>query len=319
MFLPDNDSYTFGRNNSLNKMFSLTSSHELIVKKPGLWSNYTASVGYYHWNNHYLTQGAEFNEKPAETYRAQVLDTLFSPGQYASLASALINSHQEKGLSRGDQYNATLYGYVSLSPFKFIANASYVKSTMKQYSQYGLNVGQNETDFRNRYSDIPSEKYSYDFMAQYSNELFGLEDLGVRLSYKFAGQSSSGDKALYRLDRYEDWDSFDGHPLGYLPSSKDSLQQVMDWQNSYFSKEMNLKHTPEIGCSYRFPNNACLDLDLPLNIARDKLSYQRAALDTVVRRNRTLFTPKLSYNHQGHGEKSRNKTEFAYTFTPSPP
>lgn len=322
IFLPDNDSYSFGRNNSLSKMFSLTSSHELIVKKSGSFSKYTASVGYYHWNNHYLTQGAEFSEKPTETYRGQVLDTLFSPGQYASLASALINSHQDKGLSKGKQGNASLYGYVSLEYFKIIANASYVKNTIRQYSQYGLNLGQDETEFRNRYSDIPSERYSYDLEASHGfDELFGTELLSASLSYTFAGKNASGDKALYRLDRYEDWDSFDGHSLGDLPSSKDSLQQVMDWQNSYFSKERNLKHTPEIGFTYWLPVDyqAYLSLDLPLNIAQDKLSYQRSALDTVVRRNKALFTPKLSYSSNGTGEKSRNSTEFAYTFTPSPP
>lgn len=211
---------------------------------------------------------------------------------------------------------------VSLGYFKFIVNGLYDKKITKQYSQYGLNVEQNEPDFRNRYSDIPSEKYTYDVMASYQfDELFGNEDLGMSLSYTFANKNTSGDKTLYRLDRYKGWDSFDGHPLGYLPSSNDSLQQVMDWQNSYFSEEKNLVHTPEISFSYYLPLDyqAFLSLSLPLNIANDKLSYQRAELDTVARRNNPLFTPNLSYGSDRYGQKSNSHTEFSYTFTPSAP
>lgn len=60
---------------------------------------------------------------------------------------------------------------VSLGYFKFIVNGLYDKKITKQYSQYGLNVEQNEPDFRNRYSDIPSEKYTYDVMASYQFEI----------------------------------------------------------------------------------------------------------------------------------------------------
>ena len=83
-FLPDYDSYTFGRNNSRSKKFRLTSQHEVIVKRPGLWSKYTASLGYYRWNNNSLAQGAEFGEKTGETYRGQLLETLITPVLYAS-------------------------------------------------------------------------------------------------------------------------------------------------------------------------------------------------------------------------------------------
>lgn len=322
LFLPDNDSYTFRRNNSLNKKFSLTSDHDLIVAKPGLWSNYRASFGYYHWNNKNMIQQADMSKKLTEAYRGQVLDTLFTPGHYAPFTSALINSHREKGLFKWDQYNATLYGYVSLYPYKIITNASYVNSSIKQYSQYELNLEQNNRDFRNRYSDTPSEKYAYDFLAQrWFDELFGWEPFSGGVIYTIAGKNATGDKTLYRLDRYEDWDSFDGHPLGYLPSTRDSLQQAMDWQNSYFSKERNLKHTPEIAFDYYHSskNQTSLSLSLPLNIAQDKLSYQRAELDTVVRRNKILFTPKLTFYSQGNGEKSSDHTEITYTFTPTPP
>lgn len=322
LFLPDNDSYTFGRNNSLNKMFSLTSNHDLLVKKQGVYSRYTASFGYYHWNNRSVTQDAEFSEKPTETYRGQVLDTLFSPGRYTSLASALINSRQDKGLSRGNQFNASLYGKFSLGEwFGCITNGSFLKNKKKDYSQYGLDIHQNDTDFRNRYMDMFSEKYSYDIDLYTSYGLFD-EKLQIGASHTFAVQHSSGDKSMYRLDRFEGWDSFDGHPLGYLPSTRDSLQQAMDWQNSYFSKETNLKHTPEIAFDYDLPsgeNLASLSLSLPFNIAQDKLSYQRAELDTVVRRNKVLFTPKLTYYSQENNQKDKKRTEITYTFTPTSP
>ena len=318
-FLPDYDSYTFGRNNSRSKKFRLTSQHEVIVKRPGLWSKYTASLGYYRWNNNSLAQGAEFGEKTGETYRGQMLDTLFSPGGYASWSTTLINSWQEKGRYKGDQYYAILYGYVSLKSFKLIANASYDKSAAKQYSQYGLEWGEKEPDFRNRYSKLPLERYAYDVMAVYGIDLFG--ELSMGLSYTFADKSVSGDRTLYRLDKYEGWDSFNGHPLGDLPSTQDSLQQAIDWQNSYFSKERNLIHTPEISFDYSFPgeHSTFLSLDLSLNIEQDKLSYQRAALDTVVRRNKNFFAPKLNYYTQGSGLKCKNRTEFSYTFVPSAP
>ena len=224
-YLTDFDRYTFGRNHYDNKNTSVTTNHELIAKKPYFWSKFTASAGYSRWDNHGFDQGAELSEKVTETYRGEVLDSLFSPGQYVSFASALINSRRENGKMNGDQYNAKLYAYVSLRDYKLVANASYDKRTAKEFSQYGLNYARAMTDFRNRYTDMSSERYAYDIMAQYG---YDLGDLTVQGSYTFAGSQITGDKALYRLDGYDGWDSFDGHSLGHLPSTRDSLFQVVD-------------------------------------------------------------------------------------------
>ncbi|MCC8147248.1 MAG: outer membrane beta-barrel family protein [Bacteroidales bacterium] len=320
-FLPNYDRYTFGRNNSDNKNTAITTNHELILKKPYLWSKFQVSASYSHSNNKGLDQGAEFNEKLIESYRGEVLDSLFSPNQYISFASALVNSHQEKNLSKGDQYNTKLYSYVSWHDFRFVANALYNKRTTKEFSQYGLNYGEATTDFRNRYIDRFSERFSYDLMAEYSYILPDHEDFSVALSYNFAGKHHSGDKALYRLDEYNDWNSFNGHPLGYLPSTRDSLLQVMDLQNSYFSTEQNREHTPSLHLSYNLPtkDQAGISLSLPLHMEHDELSYKRAQLDTIVKRNTILFNPTLSYGLYHYSEKINKVQQLNYSFKQSAP
>ena len=212
---------------------------------------------------------------------------------------------------------------MSLSFIQLTVNASYDKSAAKQYSQYGLDWGEQEQDFRNRYSKLPLERYAYDVMLRRGFSLFG--EFGMSLSYAFADKSVSGDRTLYRLDKYKGWDSFNSHPLGYLPSTKDSLQQTMDWQNSYFSTETSMKHTSEISFGYHLPGKSqpYLSLDLPVNIVQDKLSYRRAALDTLARRNKTFFIPTLSYISNCYSERNgmqyNASTEFSYSFVPSAP
>jgi hypothetical protein len=202
-----------------------------------------------------------------------------------------------------------------------VANVSYDRRIAEEFSQYGLNYAQAITDFRNRYTDMSSERYAYDIMASSWYYPSNREGFSVSGSYTFAGRQKTGDKALYRLDEYDDWNSFNGHSPGYLPSTRDSLFQVTDMQNSYFSKEQNMTHTLDLSLSYHLPtkDQASISVNFPFNIEHDKLFYQRAMLDTIVNRDITLFNPYFWYERSHYEDKSNYRQHLKYSFNQSAP
>lgn len=105
--------------------------------------------------------------------------------------------------------------------------------------------------FNRQYDDTPGQNHSYDLSAYYFwniNKHFSLE-----AGYSFSHEQDQNDRNLYQLDRYEGYNS-DNLPIGFRPSTADSLNAVINIENSRWSTTYNNSHGGNLAFEGKFKN-----------------------------------------------------------------
>ncbi|MBQ7966844.1 MAG: hypothetical protein IJ290_02890 [Bacteroidaceae bacterium] len=332
-FYDDGDVYSRSRNKERDNQLHIISDYRLYDKGKYWYFDFRAAGEYFHNDISHTNEGAVFNAKPNESYRSASLDSIFRPAYSTALLDAMTYSVQNQSMSEREQLSMQGYMYGSvkfeqtLDHIVFIVRGKRYTYEDKTFSHsmlhYGNEAGKTD-DNRNQYGY--SQKWENNLSAQfdYNHALNQERNFILRPKYIYSYNSNNLLGNLYRLDWYEGWSPED-RELGMLPSTRDSLNHVLDIINSSNSVSYVHHHIPSIELE-RVKNNDKNShyylLRLPLNIISEQLDYQRGHIDTLVSRLTARLEGSAEYrivNDMKGDSVPRHEYKWTYNFSNSAP
>ena len=265
------------------KDFRLNAHNELTVNKPfNLYAG--LDLDYY--------KGRRTSEGNDSTYRQYVTNMVqrSSLNRYATLSG---NGHVTyyKKLPWGD--------FISLMASGTLNYSNPSESFSRQYTHYALD---NSDDQQERYADTHSNSYKWEVEAGYDFALPRKWSIGARVGYEQEWQDNHNSN--YRLD----WlGTMQPHDLGWLPSTRDSLLDVIDPFNCDDNQLLTHTYTGLLRL-YKSSGDYYLSFELPYQHIRERLHYDDGVLDTIARRTSNLIRPSVNLFAWKGGMKS-----FSYT------
>lgn len=289
------------------------SSHALTLKNKHVYFSLSPGIDYLRKRSTSRSRAAEFRANPAVD---APLDSLFRPAGSRYLEETLTNRREETSLSNYSWLKTwgsmSFWGDVPNTPDNYSVEASgrYEKYDNDVFSHYDLRYGGTAPDdFRNQFTSAPSVYYNVAATVSYWFDL-PQKDLYMTPSYTYRRTYSCADRNLYRLDKYENYDSADGLAIGTLPSTVDSLQQALDRQNSYWSTRTGDVHRLAVRVDKEM-GKFRLEFTPAVERRIDRLDYVRGSVDAHPVRRKWAFAPKLRLRW--------NRLDLNYAFTQSDP
>lgn len=296
------------RNKSKNRTdrFKLITNHTLQLKQKEWYATINPFVEYSDGSNRVEQLSASFSANPTDSYRGATLDSLFAAIGSEQLKESLINRAATFGEGCNKSLLASFKGNAVIdiphTPDYVNVNVSgrINRANGEQFADIDLQHGKNTIGsniFQNRYNPSTSLGYEYGASASYHYKNRKDNPLWMHAEYSYHKHHSSGNYRQYRLDRFAEW-SDESHMLGVLPSSRDSLQQCLDYQNSYNSVASSDIHKAEVEIVKFFKSwgqRRNFMLRPTLRIQTDRLDYERGALDTTTRRRTIVIEPYVRF------------------------
>lgn len=290
-YLVSGNTYDYEFNRSRNKTWTIGTNHKIYYKtKGGYGIAMEPFFTYTDWNNWggnvSATFGESFNDVTTDFIR-----NIYS-GDNAGALSSLINRNIEENRMMGHSLSTgtnlwqgfRLPGTNDMLVLNLVGE--YNNRRDERFNHYDINFGQDPAPAQsaNRYfKNFP------DFDSDLSAELSYSRRLGssayLTLSYKFNHSYHKATSDLYSLGALDDVDDF---MLGKLPSAID-YELSLDRNNSYLSRMTENNHKLSLSYNYWAPERLWIQLRIPVTFMDRKLDYQRAAVDTTVRRRPVLF------------------------------
>lgn len=254
-FLPSGDVFNRSRNNNESKTTTLNWNLDVLIPKKESYLSISPNASFTNTKSNGYNLSATFNADPEDAYRGQSLDSIFAPIGSARLEKFLVNRSRDVTKGTQKSYNAGLSTYYyTIAPWNgemitFSANANYNHSDNKEYSRYDLFQPASPdnaatTDYRNRYTFSPTRNAHV--QAQLGQEVWEFKIGTIGVSYSFTYDYNKGRRDLHRLDELPGWGQGNQHPIGMLPSTTDSINNCIDWANSYHSITRDIEHNTEV-------------------------------------------------------------------------
>ena len=271
----------FGGNSSTSRQkdFRVSASNTFRLNKPTLLM---AVLGVNYNNGH------RNSESQDSTYRDYIINRVQNTGlnRYRTLA---LNTHLAwvKKFEWGDYFAINVQGaYNRQKPSEnFSRQDTY-------YAQNG------QKDLRDYYADTHSQSYNYDVTGNYVFQM--PNQWYINISGNYAQSRQSQYNSNYRLDWLGDMTP---HDIGWLPSTREALERVVDPFNTDEHQELKRTIGGELSVSHS-AEKSYISLQLPLNHTREKMHYYDGVLDTLPRRNYTVFSPTFMYFTWGKNSRS---------------
>ena len=228
-----------------------------------------------------------------------------SASQDSTYRDHIINRVQNTGLNRYRSLN--LHGQLFwVKKFEwgdylvFGVNGSYYRQKPgENFSRQDTYYAQtDEKDLRDYYADTHSHSYNYSVNGNYVFQMPNQWYIGGRATYTQSRESHYNSN--YRLDWLGDMTP---HDIGWLPSSREVLEQAFDPFNSDDHQELKRTMGGELSVTHS-TDKSYISFQLPLNHTREKMRFVDDYIDTLVHRNYTVFSPTFMYFTWG--QKSRS-------------
>lgn len=246
---------------------------------------------------------ATFNDDPfAVDGVDSPLDTLaMDEATRTALRAITVNRNLRNtlGNSRSNSVNGSLLFVRRLNAlgrnFSADFNAGYTDSESKSFTYSRINYFQADAEspeeLVNQYNNNPSKNWNASVRLGYSEPL--TKNLHLQFNYRFSYRYSDSDRSLYDFANFEFWNN----PLGYVPSTADSLMMVRDDQNSQYATYKYFTHTAGLSLRYNTEQirfNAGVDF-VP---QRTELAYNRPSqIDTLVTRKVFNVSPQVRFRY----------------------
>ncbi|MDD7318588.1 MAG: hypothetical protein SOZ80_06420 [Prevotella sp.] len=242
------------------------------------------------------------NELELDTKLADISLTLgvdYTNGNFTSYSKDstyrqyLINQSVQEGRQKYNQLNtsANLFAFKKLpwgDHVKFTAELGYER--MKPYESFAnsnIRYAASADERRELYGDFRTSGYNYDLSFSYGYNLTSKIILMATVGY--LQEWSDKRQSNYRLDWLDDTTP---HEIGWLPSTNEALNSVLDRENS--NNHRTLKKGVKAELMYQWNlGGGYLQVALPLTFNRERMSYNSAATDTLARRCYTDFNPAV--------------------------
>ena len=129
--------------------------------------------------------------------------------------------------------------------FDIEGSFSYSRSRDKRFAHSFYDyVRESSQDERSEYAWHPKVSQVHDWTLRYTYKPYqdGQNYFAIIPSYRLNYCYLNNDYDFYRLDSLPGWDA----PIGYLPSTRDSLSAVLDARNSPYQSHRDWTHTPSV-------------------------------------------------------------------------
>lgn len=259
--------------------------------------------------NFKLTDKTKFDVMLGKSHLSTEHYLTFTDGESTSTSAdstyrtSLINT--DRYMSRTD--NRNLFGNGSLGWY-VICNNFYRLGINTNYS-FGsqsrdrshrlrdiryMNTG--TVDGSNDYRDNSSRRYRFNISFSQTYRFSSRVSMNYQISYEQRGEGQNCD--YYHLYQYGG--QFENNLV--LPSTTDSLQAAMDWNNSYDYFTIGRGVSNNLSISYLWKNTS-LHLSAKYTYTHDRIRYHNASLDTVARRSYGSWNPNISVEHKWKNNK----------------
>ena len=278
---------------SRQKHFTFNAYNYFQIKKPFTMSGYlTASYS----NGHRTSNSQDSTYR--ETIINRTLNDVRNNYRTLNLEASLYFHHK---FAWGDYLSAGLegnYGRQKPSENWSIGRTYYAQT--------------DSTELRHNYTDDHSNSYKYKASFSYTLQL--LNKWFINTGANFTQDMNSNTNSLFRLDWLKDA-AADKRQTEWLPSTRDALLSVMDYNNSDIQRQLNrtFEAAAEI---YHSTDNEFFELRLPIVNPHERLHYYDYVLDTIARRSYVEFRPNISWYRWG---KAKGLSELGYYMSMSRP
>ena len=302
-FLPTGN--TFGRSFSRSKNYGFTchTNQTFNTKKDILLG--PLKMRYFHINpyfdysdnrGHSLSGSANANEDIYGSYGKEWRDSITTPNAGQLLRTYGLNRTRDNAKRNGYSLHAEAPYYISIGPahdnrFSIMVKGKnrFTNSVNRQYEHYNLEYMQTANkDFRNRHTYEKTQGLQHEIGLS-TNNIYILKDIfDIQIDYGYKDLKQVQTRSLYLLNKLDAWGEQTEHALGELPSV-DEMLLALDNGNSYWQREDNYIHS--FSPNFRLGNKDGSKISLYGKIGpsfgffRNRLHYQRGALDTLVCRN----------------------------------
>lgn len=284
-----------------------------------LYLDINSQVSYNHSDDHSWSRFASFDVNPIDDYVGAVIDRLFSSDSVTNWTSTLINQREicSKGKSNTLKLGGSIFSSIripSLKPICFNIDYYAVDENQKSYQIDDLRYNQVKTSqtnvFQNKYEKTPS--FSSRLKVRLSYNIIQKEHYKQEVSYKFTKTHSIGERNLYRLDAYLNKSNVYGQ-LGRLPSTEDSLQQVIDIVNSFHTISDDEYHLVEWAHIYN-KGHMNYSFNLPAEFSHQKINDVRNQNNKRFIRNLTSICPyaSIGWYHDHENKTAHGHVDIAY-------
>ena len=319
-YLPAATAYDRAQRSSRNRSTSWNAAADMWW---GAWDGVslflTPSVSYRTQDARAFSQTAQFDADPDLVAGAVGLADVFDPD--AALRRYALNATEAQSLTDGNALDVKVPLRLS-QDFKanndyleLIGSFAYSRTRDKRFARTVYDyVREGRRDVRDEYAWQPKVSHVEDWTLRYTYRPYaeGQGYFAIIPSYRLNYRYLNHDYDLYRLDSLPGWDA----PIGYLPSTRDSMAAALDARNSPYQSHRDWAHTPSVRFYWRLFTDAQegfhqfnFGLTLPVEIRRDRLHYQRGALDTTLTRRVALMQAQASIECK---DKWGNKLELNY-------
>lgn len=331
-FLEGGNTYGMGLNSNHSYDFDFRTVHSFYSRNiesgegrlKDWYLHFSPNLSYQKWNRNGESASATLAQDVKEQLGKDWMDSLRSRNAGELLKKYAINRTLSNTKGEGHNLNFSANGSFNASPahndfLSFSGNVSYSYNNQDNddYEHYQLDYPNNpsmKTDLRNQYT--PSFDISQNVRGGVGVNFTINPELGdsanrfheVRVGYSFEYGYRKSNQKLYYLQKLKDWDDFEAHPLGTLPSVEDMLR-TLDADNSTFSRSQDYTHSPNI--NYNFlamkeenghQNYTSVSVGVNLPVKNENLRYVRGAqADTTISRNTVFLQPHISLYHTKNG------------------
>ncbi len=292
---------TFGRlrNNERNSTTLVKSSN--TIEQRGDKASFYIYPEFVYYNNRTsgLAQSANFSVAPNDSYRGAALDSLFASPASKRLQDALMNRLGNSQLNRWHFYDGKVSGMaffnIPRTPDRIeIQTDNHINSSKHRNSSiYDLAYNDGTRDFRNKHND----QWATDFKTEWEARFWFSGNVNQKYSFfaglKYTHEYKKDNSDLFRLDKYAEYGAGSNVSVGYLPSTRDSLQRAIDADNTYHSRIYKNRYDLT-GQTLRLKFLGMYAYVEPgLNFRHDRIEYTRGAFSKTVTRSQWAWEPRL--------------------------
>lgn len=306
-FLSDGSSYDRQYDNAHGKKLRLSGRNEFTWKG---WQDYRwytrLAANYNKSKSSGLNVKGTFSSDPtAFGSTMQIVDSLYAVTLNPELQSITLNRRRSNSLENGRTIDSNWLTHLT-KKFKNGDNLQLAfegETNDAKVRQYSINTTDylkedGRQEYRNEFLEMPERKIRLNPWTEY--EIHWLNKWSLKATYGYNQTYTSKANGHYRLDRFDNWTADELHPIGVLPSTRDSMLLTIDAGNTYDYEQMQRQHDIFFTPSYSKESEGSylsFRAFLPLKHITQRLSYHSASLDTCVSQRKWTFEPSINFSY----------------------
>ena len=247
-----------------------------------------------------LSRIASLTGNPYDEYLGATIDSLYALPGSSRLESMLLNKRESRSMGKEHLLRPSINTGTTFKlarkwmEIDFTGNYENRKNEKQdmEHLDFGINKTQDD-HHENRYTNLSGMNYDYKLKLTYNiiDRKTTYSSLSLKILYAYYQQLESGERQLFRLDKY---DRYKYGETFILPSTVDSLQATIDARNSFNTTTMRREHRFHIDIRM-----GKWQVWIPFILTSDRLTDYRESRQRRIKNSEPSFSPFVSYYNKG--------------------